>query len=234
MGNDASRATSVLIMEEQEIFHHAYKEIFKSTESFKVTQTQCDADYNVMQGKIAQIKPDVLVVSLKKCNHNSIEAVSKLTGEFSRLAVVLIAFVYTPETTPALREMVSRRQAGIALLLKQSIDRVDQMHNMVRSVIEGQLVIDPALTGMLFAEKKTHPFLAQLTKRETEILSLVSEGYTNSAIAKALYIDVRTVQHHIENMYAKMKSEDYINDRHPRVSASRLYLETTGKLVRSK
>ncbi len=234
MGNDTAGFTTVLIMEEQEIFHHAYKEIFKIMETYKLIQYHYHTNHDTLSEKLTEHKPDLLLISLKKCSAQNMELISRITGEYPRMALMLIAFTYTQDTTNTIKNMVSRRQSGMALVLKQSIDRTEQMRNMVRSVMEGQLIIDPALMGMLFTEKKTHPFLAQLTKRETEILSLVSEGYTNSAIAKELFIDIRTVQHHIENMYAKMKSEEFITDRHPRVSASRLYLETTGKLVTTK
>jgi len=51
------------------------------------------------------------------------------------------------------------------------------------------------------------------------------------AIAEALYIDVRTVRHHINNMYSKLRADVDFNHKHPRVSAARIYLETTGELL---
>ena len=71
----------------------------------------------------------------------------------------------------------------------------------------------------------------ELTHRELEILSLMASGYTNSAIAEALYIDIRTVQRHINNMYGKVRAETDVDKRHLRVSAARMYLENTGELV---
>ncbi|MFC1906768.1 response regulator transcription factor [Chloroflexota bacterium] len=73
----------------------------------------------------------------------------------------------------------------------------------------------------------------QLTARESEILGLLSKGYTNSSIANALFIDVKTVEHHINSMYSKLKAGSDFNDKHPRVSAARLYLEAVGELSTS-
>jgi DNA-binding NarL/FixJ family response regulator len=63
-----------------------------------------------------------------------------------------------------------------------------------------------------------------------EILNLLSQGYTNSAIAAALFIDIKTVEHHLNSMYSKLKSDPGYNSKHLRVSAARLYLETMGDL----
>ena len=61
-----------------------------------------------------------------------------------------------------------------------------------------------------------------------EILNLLSKGYTNDSIAKALYIDVRTVKHHINSLYNKLKVESDFDGRHPRVHAARLYIKENG------
>jgi len=99
------------------------------------------------------------------------------------------------------------------------------------SAAQGQIIIDPALTSLLFTEKQENPFVDQLTARELEILDLIASGYTNQGIANACYIDIKTVRHHINNIYSKIRAESDWTRRHPRVSATRLYLETTGKLL---
>ena len=93
------------------------------------------------------------------------------------------------------------------------------------------IILDPALANYIFGTKPKHPFLEQLTNRELETLSLVSKGYTNVAIAEALYIDVKTVEHHLNSMYSKLKAEDDVNNKHMRVTAARLYLQEVEGLL---
>ena len=128
-----------------------------------------------------------------------------------------------------LRKLARRAQAGMAFFLKQSLQRTDQFHQVILSTAQGQVILDPALTSLLFTEKQKNPFLEQLTTRELEILDLLATGYTNQAIADACYIDIKTVRHHINNIYSKFKAESDLSSRHPRVSATRLYLETNRK-----
>jgi DNA-binding NarL/FixJ family response regulator len=67
-----------------------------------------------------------------------------------------------------------------------------------------------------------------------EILSLIAKGYTNSAIGEALFIDIKTVQHHITNIYGKILAEADVKKKHFRVSASRMYMENMGNLAAAK
>ena len=119
----------------------------------------------------------------------------------------------------------------MAIFLKQSLERKEQLHRITMSVSEGQIIIDPALTNLMFAEKEETLLLKEFTARELEILDLIARGYTNSAIAQNLFIDVKTVHNHINSIYSKFKADTDLNQRHPRVSVTRLYLETKGELV---
>lgn len=46
--------------------------------------------------------------------------------------------------------------------------------------------------------------LSDLTSRELEVLQLVVAGYTNKAIAAAIYISEKTVEFHLDNIYSKI------------------------------
>ncbi len=50
-------------------------------------------------------------------------------------------------------------------------------------------------------------FLKQLTARELEVLSLLADGYTNSAIAGTLGMNIEIVEHHLNSMYSKVRME---------------------------
>jgi DNA-binding NarL/FixJ family response regulator len=80
----------------------------------------------------------------------------------------------------------------MALFLKYSLDEIDHLCQTITAVSQGQVILDPPLASFMFAGKPENPFLKQLTTRELEILSLLSQGYTNAAIANALFIDIKT------------------------------------------
>ena len=59
----------------------------------------------------------------------------------------------------------------------------------------------------------------------------MAQGYTNSAIAQALFIEVKTVEHHLNSLYSKLKADSDFSNKHPRVTAARLYLQVTRELA---
>jgi DNA-binding NarL/FixJ family response regulator len=66
--------------------------------------------------------------------------------------------------------------------------------------------------------------LDQLTKREVEVLHLVAEGYTNMSIAQELSVSERTVESHVNNIFAKLNLTAEAA-RNPRVMAVLLFLQ---------
>ena len=61
-----------------------------------------------------------------------------------------------------------------------------------------------------FSFKNEKHFENPLTKREEEVLKSLITGKTNTQIAKGLYISERTLYHHIENIYEKLKVENKV------------------------
>ena len=179
---------------------------------------------------VPRFQPDVLLLGPKRLQRNTIERLQEIRASNSKLGIVLLLAFYEAEDVKLLRNMVLRGKGSIAILLKQSLDRMEQLHRAVLAVSQGQVILDPALPTPQCAERPAHQFLRELTARQSTILNLLSKGYTNFAIAEALGIDVKTVEHHLNTVYAKLRDEAEFNGKHPRVSAARLYLEATSEL----
>jgi DNA-binding NarL/FixJ family response regulator len=177
---------------------------------------------------VSELCPDVLLLSVKKLDINTIEGLEQIRNNCPRTGIVILLVYYSSQDIDLLRRLALSGEGGMALFLKQSLDKIDQLCQTVLAVSQGQVILDPPLATFMFAGKPECPFLKQLTTRELEILSLLSQGYTNSAIAGTLFIDIKTVEHHLNSMYSKLKADPGYNDKHLRVSAARLYLETIG------
>ena len=219
------------VIEEQEIYRGAYSFIFSPAASIDLVGLSTSADLDTLSDEVCAAQPDVLLVGTKTLEADMIPALEQLRSHNPAIGLVVLLVSYTGDNVKLLRELAVKGRGGVALFLKQSIDHVEQLSGIILAASRGQVILDPALISYLFAEKPEYPFLKQLTTRELEILSLLSKGYTNSAIAEELYIDVKTVEHHINSMYAKLRAEANFDNRHARVSAARLYLEATGELM---
>ena len=183
---------------------------------------------------VTELSPDVMLLSVKKLDMDVIEELEKIRNSYPRMGIVILIVFYSSQDIELLRRLALCGESGMALFLKQSLDKVDQLCRTVMAVSQGQVILDPPLATFMFAGKPECPFLKQLTTRELEILSLLSQGYTNSAIAETLFIDIKTVEHHLNSMYSKLKADPDYNTKHLRVSAARLYLETMGTLYQKE
>ena len=221
---------SLYIVEEQEIYREVYKYVLPMRANIELLQVSANRETGILTREISEFYPDVLLLSVKKLDINIIEELEQIRNGYPKMGIVILLLFYSTQDIELLRRLALCGESGMALFLKQSLDNVDQLYRTILAVSQGQVILDPPLATFMFAGKPECPFLKQLTTRELEILSLLAQGYTNSAIAEALYIDIKTVEHHLNSMYSKLKADPDYNSKHLRVSAARLYLETMGDL----
>ncbi len=225
-----SETVSLYIVEEQEIYREIYNYVLPKRANIEILRVSENGEKGAMLRAVSELCPDVLLLSVKKLNRNVIEELEKIRNTYPRMGIVILIVFYSSQDIELLRRLALCGESGMALFLKQSLDKVDQLCRTILAVSQGQVILDPPLATYMFAGKPECPFLKQLTTRELEILSLLSQGYTNSAIANTLFIDIKTVEHHLNSMYSKLKADPDYNFKHLRVSAARLYLETMGTL----
>jgi DNA-binding CsgD family transcriptional regulator len=124
---------------------------------------------------------------------------SQLAGDGARAAMLWDRLGYRYEAALALSE--TKDEA----LLRESLDRLvdlgaDATARLVRRTMR-ELGIRSIPAGARTAAR-THP--RGLTKREQEILQLLTEGQSNDEIAATLFISVRTVEHHVSAILGKL------------------------------
>ncbi len=237
MASSKSKTIRLYAVEEQEI----YQEIYRTALSFSLLHAPFDllgvsanGHLAALRRALSDLKPDVLLVGTKKLEVEVLEELQQVRLENPAMGLVLLLVSYDVEDLQSLRRVAVGGPGGMAVFLKQSLDQIDQLCGIVLAASQGQIVLDPSLSTFLFTERDGYNFLKQLTTRESEVLNLLARGYTNATIAEALFIDVKTVERHINSVYGKLKSETDFEQRHARVSAARLYLEATGELMSPK
>jgi DNA-binding NarL/FixJ family response regulator len=93
----------------------------------------------------------------------------------------------------------------------------------VRRVLEGGTVLDPEVVATVMARQRDQP-LDRLTAREREVLALMAEGRSNTAVAAALVVSEGAVEKHVSSIFAKLDLPPAERD-HRRVLAVLRYLE---------
>src|SRR5699024_2983961 len=112
-----------------------------------------------------------------------------------------ISFIEDDKVYPAL-------EAGaISYMLKTS--KAKKIAEAVRDSFKGKSILEPEVAGKMMTKmRKEQPLHETLTAREKEILLCMSEGKTNQAIAKELFISLKTTKVHVSNILAKLQVED--------------------------
>jgi len=231
--NSDPQNISVFILEEQEIFRELYRAVFSTKPDIRLVRISGDFDLEEAKTAIAAAAPDILLLGRKALDVKSIHILQALYASAPKSGILLFVSSFHPQALKLLKRFIASNKVHIAFMLKQSLERIDTIHGAIKSVYDGNVIIEPILSHELFVEDKKNESLQELTVRELEILGLISEGNTNLAIAERLFIDPKTVRHHINNIYSKLKSDLIMDDKHPRVNAARFYLKETGQLRNS-
>ncbi|MFG1841100.1 response regulator transcription factor [Micromonospora sp. NPDC049175] len=112
---------------------------------------------------------------------------------------------------------------GIGYLLKDRVAAIEEFLDALRRVAAGGTVLDPEVVGQLFARRRRDDPLRELTPREREVLALMAEGRSNTAIARALVVSDGAVEKHVRNIFTKLTLPPD-TEQHRRVLAVLTYL----------
>ena len=93
-------------------------------------------------------------------------------------------------------------RAGARGYLIKDVGR-DELVQAIRVVHQGGSLLQPAIASRL-VERRTSEEALGLTQRELEVVQLLSSGARNKEIAEQLFLSVRTVKFHLENIYRKL------------------------------
>ncbi|QIG40533.1 response regulator transcription factor [Microbacterium sp. 4R-513] len=120
------------------------------------------------------------------------------------------------------RELLAGGEGGIGYLLKDRVTSLDEFTDAVERVYDGGTVLDPLVVRGLLAARPDP--LSRLTPRERDVLELMAEGRSNSAIAERLFIGVGAVEKNISSIFLKLGLEDSATE-HRRVLAVLAFLQ---------
>ena len=134
---------------------------------------------------------------------------------------ILIVSQYVEQAYAA--ELLADGRGGIGYLLKDRIMDVDDFVAAVRRVGTGGTALDPEVVAQLLARNAGGP-LDVLSARELEVLALMAEGRSNSAIAERLVLTVGAVEKHVASILTKLRLPPSSED-HRRVLAVLAYLQ---------
>lgn len=220
---DQNSRISVLVVEADGLWRDMLGAALAAEPSLRVVGVTGDASEAARIS--AAESPDVTLVGLGGDSESESLALVQLIS--SSRPESRIVFLGEQPDRRTLAALPAFRAAGWSYLLRQSVTDVARLLRAIDGAAMGLVVLDPAVVESLGGGGKR---LSALTKRQLEVLSLMAEGHNNAAIARALVLEEKSVENHINAIFGQLNlSRD--NAAHPRVKAVLLYLQETASPV---
>jgi DNA-binding NarL/FixJ family response regulator len=200
----------VLVCDDQALVRAGFSKLLEATPGLTVVGEAADGAQAVDLTK--RVLPDVVLMDIRMPVFDGISATSRIVkAHGSRVRVLVLTTFGTDQyVADALRAGAS------GFLLKDAPP--DQLANAIRVVAGGDALLDPAVTRAVIAAAigpdvrttTARTRLRDLTKRETEILTLVARGLSNAEIADHLVVSEATVKTHVGHLFTKLDVRDRV------------------------
>jgi DNA-binding NarL/FixJ family response regulator len=121
------------------------------------------------------------------------------------------------------QDLLADRAGAVGYLLKDRVADIADFLEALDRVAGGGTVLDPEVVAQLLVQRRAQDPLASLTAREREVLALMAEGRSNTAIARLLVVSEGAVEKHVRNIFTKLNLPPD-DEQHRRVLAVLTYL----------
>ena len=200
----AERIINVMITDDHSMIREGLKQLLELEGDFKVIAEACDG-VECME-KLEEITPDVLLLDINMPNMNGLEVLEKMKERRFRKIKVLVLTDHSE-----VEYLLKAVDIGVnGYLLKDSESA--ELKKAIVAVMNGEDYIQPSLIPVLNAKMidrdKDGLKIDSLTKRELEVLKLLSVGMYNKEVAETLEISERTVKNHVSNIFKKLEVTD--------------------------
>ena len=161
-------------------------------------------DAEDLMRKVNAHKPDVAVVDIRMPPTNTddgLRAALQIRADYPDTSVLVLS-QYVEEGYAL--ELVGDSGGGVGYLLKDRVADVERFIDAVKRVAEGGSALDPEVVAQLVGRARREDPLQELTPREREVLELMAEGRSNTAIAEQMVVTERAVEKHVTSIFGKL------------------------------
>jgi two-component system nitrate/nitrite response regulator NarL len=190
----------IILVDDHTLFRKGLAELLERHD--KVSVVGMSGNSSDARALLDEHKPDVAVIDLNMPDIDGITLLGQLRAEGYALPILLLT------VSDAQDDLAAALRAGARGYLLKNMEP-DEVEDAILRAARGETVVAPEMTGKLVnlldqKQGSSDSLLSLLTQREREILSYLSRGQSNKAIARSLDISHDTVKLHVRHILAKL------------------------------
>jgi DNA-binding NarL/FixJ family response regulator len=204
MAPSAAHRIKVLLFEDNRLLREGISALLKGRKDIRLL-----AAPGIHDGSLAfirRLRPEVILLDVSLRGRNSLHMVETISREVPKAGIIVM------DLAPAGEDILRFIKAGACgFVLKDAPP--EEFLRTLSIVAAGGKVLPPLLSGSVFSEIVDHAIreggkgmknALKMTKREREVLTLISDGLTNKQISSGLRITPYTVKSHVHNIMEKL------------------------------
>ena len=206
--NQPTKPISVLVADDHPVFRRGMRAILGAEPDTELVGEATDGEEAV--ARALELGPDVILMDLNMPKVTGIEATRRILEASPNTAILMLTMFEDDDS------IFAAIRAGARGYVLKGADGAETLR-AIHAVADGDAIFSPTIARRLtgyFATPGGDPKASSkqafpnLTEREHEILSLIAEGYTNTAIAARLYLSPKTVRNYVSSIFTKLQVSD--------------------------
>jgi DNA-binding NarL/FixJ family response regulator len=174
--------------------------------------------------KVRSYTPDVVITDVRMPpthTDEGLRAAREIRQQYPDVGVLVLSSYVEPAYAA---ELVADDASGVGYLVKDRVYDVEEFLAAVERVASGGTAFDPKVVSAMVGRSRRQDVLAELTDRERDVLALMAEGRTNTAIAAKMFLSGRAVERTVTSIFGKLNLPD-TDEHHRRVLAVIAFLQ---------
>lgn len=190
---------SISVVEDMEEVRQKVKRIIDESEEFICLSTYSNAEKALEE--LPDLKPDIVLMDINLPGMSGIECIKEIKKKCPQIQFMMFT-IY--ENSEQVYEALAAGATGYLLKKTAPEEILDALKELYEGGAPMSTHIARKVVSFFQKENKRHPENSELSKREKQVLELLSKGFLYKEISDQLFISTGTVRQHIHKIYEKL------------------------------